>query len=84
MDKVTTLLTRARDRKALRADPEFGRRVREDAGLTIAAVAELMRVDTSTVSRWETGERVPRGTLASRYRALLARLHREGGDGVSA
>lgn len=50
------------------------RTVRLNARLSLRDVALSIGVDTSTVGRWETGRRVPRGTAAWRYAELIDRL----------
>jgi len=40
----------------------------------------VLGVDRVTVTRWETGTRVPRGDLRLRYIELLEELAAEGGD----
>ena len=60
--------------------PSLRRAIREDAGLSQADVAKPLRVSRAAVSRWETGERRPRGDLLIAYSELLQTLRREGGD----
>ena len=62
-----------------RADIAAGRarQVRERARLSQAEVARALGVDTATVSRWETGMRLPRGRTALRLASLLAALERQ-------
>ncbi len=50
------------------------RMIRENARLSTTDLARAIGVDKSTVSRWERGQRAPRGRAALRYEALLARL----------
>lgn len=50
------------------------RSVRLAAGLSLGEVARTLGVSPSTILRWETGERSPRGELALRYTDLLDRL----------
>lgn len=51
------------------------RSIRIAAGLSLSEVASITGVSSaSTILRWERGERVPRGTQALRYAALLQRL----------
>ncbi len=52
------------------------RSVRVQAGLSIYDVARDLRVAPGTISRWETGKRVPRGDVAVRYAELLGELMR--------
>jgi transcriptional regulator with XRE-family HTH domain len=53
------------------------RKLRLEAGLSLGEVAEHVGVGIPTVSRWEQGERRPRGRFALRYGALLEALARE-------
>ncbi len=50
------------------------RQIRLEAGLSLYDVARDLHVAPSAVSRWETGQRVPRGETAARYATLLAEL----------
>ena len=52
----------------------MARELREAAGLSRLHVANELGTWPSTVARWESGERVPRGRHALEYHALLARL----------
>jgi len=67
--------------RALAADGS-ARRIRQAARLSLAEVGNACGVDQSTVYRWETGKRAPRGTPAIRYGALLNALSRAD-DGAS-
>jgi len=49
-------------------------KIRVASGLTISEVARAVGVYPSTVFRWESGSRVPRGERAVRYLQLLERL----------
>jgi DNA-binding transcriptional regulator YiaG len=51
-----------------------GRMIREAAGLSLAEFARAIDVDPSTVFRWESGERMPTGEYAVRYRDFLREL----------
>jgi transcriptional regulator with XRE-family HTH domain len=53
------------------------REVRERARISQSEVARLLGVKPNAVSRWETGERRPRGTTGVRYAKLLERLSEE-------
>ena len=66
------LLQRSRARRALR--PAVARALRREAQLSLAEMATALGVTDGTVSRWETGERRPRGVVADRYAALLRQL----------
>jgi transcriptional regulator with XRE-family HTH domain len=48
--------------------------IRETAGFTGAEIARAGGWSPSTVSRWERGERVPRGDAAERWARLLRKL----------
>jgi DNA-binding transcriptional regulator YiaG len=50
------------------------REIREHADLSPADVASVVGVATSTVWRWETGQRRPYGDAAVRYAAFLDHL----------
>jgi transcriptional regulator with XRE-family HTH domain len=50
------------------------REIREAARLTQSDIARSVGVHFSTLSRWESGARLPRGQPALRYAALLDRL----------
>jgi DNA-binding transcriptional regulator YiaG len=53
-----------------------GRRVRELAGVSQGALADVCGVDGSAVSRWERGHRSPRGQAAVAYAKALRALSR--------
>lgn len=50
------------------------RRRRVAAGLSLSEIAQPSDVDVSTVWRWETCKRRPRGPAALRYLSVLALL----------
>lgn len=50
------------------------RAIREDAGLSLAELANAAKVHKTTIFRWETGLRRPRGEAAQRYLAVLEEL----------
>jgi len=52
------------------------RRIRQTANLTLAEIGGDVLVTPTTVQRWETGQRSPRGEQALRYYRTLARLRR--------
>lgn len=66
---------------------ELAKRRREELGYTLKELALRMQVDSSELSRWENGVRVPRvNRLASWERALQLEpgtLMREGGDATT-
>jgi transcriptional regulator with XRE-family HTH domain len=51
-------------------------RIRIDSGLSQGEITEAVDVAVPTISRWENGERSPRGDAALRYARLLKRLRR--------
>lgn len=56
------------------------RRLRIRNGYTLTEIGALVGVTESAVSRWETGNRVPRGEAAQRYSELIRTfLDREAG-----
>lgn len=56
------------------------RYIRLARGLSVGEVARGVGVAKATVSRWEAGQRIPRGAAALRYGQLLESL-RPGSDG---
>jgi transcriptional regulator with XRE-family HTH domain len=50
------------------------RTLRESAGLSISEVARELGVSPAAVSRWERGQRVPRGASAERWARLLRQV----------
>ena len=65
----------AQARKRVR-DGTSARDIRRAAGVTLADMAKALGVDESAVSRWENGNRKPRGDVAIRWAELLAELTR--------
>ncbi|MET0417289.1 MAG: helix-turn-helix transcriptional regulator [Actinoplanes sp.] len=61
---------------ARRAEDGSGRRIRESAHLSLRLVAQNIGVAEATVSRWEKGNRKPRGEAAIRWVRLLDQLDR--------
>jgi transcriptional regulator with XRE-family HTH domain len=53
------------------------RELREHAHMSRLSVAAEMQVWPSTIARWESGERTPRGRSAIEYYTLLAELNAE-------
>jgi transcriptional regulator with XRE-family HTH domain len=49
-------------------------RIRLAAGLSQSEIASACEVSTSTVCRWENGQRRPRGAAAIRWARVLQRL----------
>lgn len=54
-----------------------GRRIRQQARLSLQEVADAIGVGLATISRWETGHRQPRGEAAIRWAELLTDLQQE-------
>lgn len=73
VDPIAAAATRARALESL-PEPNERRRIREAAGVPIAAVADALSVSRAAVSRWEAGQRLPAGELAEQYAAVLDRL----------
>lgn len=75
---VTTTLREVERLAKVRAACASGeaRRIRQAARLSLADVAGAIGVDLTAISRWERGERSPRGAAALRYGELLDRLER--------
>jgi transcriptional regulator with XRE-family HTH domain len=69
------LVARSRSRRQFR--PELARAVRLAAQISVTELAAELNVTPSAVSRWEQGQRRPRGPLAEKYAAALARLEAE-------
>ena len=51
-------------------------RIRKDANLTGPEMAEAVGTSATNISRWEKGDRRPRGESAQRYWVILRRLQR--------
>ena len=66
-------VARARTRRRLPAPPAR-RLLRERIGLTQDDLARALGVTRPAISRWETGERNPRGRMLESYLAVLDRL----------
>lgn len=75
---ATNITTHAERLAAVRERVISGeaRSIREGAHLRRADIARAVGVDASTVSRWESGNRLPTGKPALAYGALLDRLAR--------
>jgi HTH-type transcriptional regulator/antitoxin MqsA len=76
MCDLDQLLERAHVRRSL-PEPQIRRLLRTRAGLSQSELADVLGVGRVAVTRWENGQRTPRGELAERYLALLERLARE-------
>jgi DNA-binding transcriptional regulator YiaG len=72
MNGTEELIEVARARALARSGA--ARSIRKDAGVGLSEVARALGVEPSTVCRWETGERAPRGRSALAYVKLLDAL----------
>ncbi len=63
-------LARTRRRRRL-PEPTMRRYLRERAGLTQDDIGAALGVSRVAVTRWELGQRTPRGNLLDRYIELL-------------
>jgi DNA-binding transcriptional regulator YiaG len=70
---LSFIRTKMGARQAL-PSPSVCRALREGAGLSQEDVATAVGVHRETVSRWERGERAPRGTHLVGYVSLLTEL----------
>jgi DNA-binding transcriptional regulator YiaG len=59
--------------------PEECRRIRQAAGASQHLTAEAAGVSVMAVSRWERGERTPRGETLARYLDVLDQLREMAG-----
>ena len=60
--------------------PEERRRLREESGLSAREIGLAIGVTGATVARWETGERMPRGSHLDNYLDVLDALRQEASD----
>lgn len=67
------IATEVRARRRL-PSPPVRRAIREGAGVSQLRVAQCLDVTRMTVSRWESGNREPRGAHLVSYVALLDEL----------
>lgn len=74
---VTTLEAKTAALQGL-PSPSERRKIRERAGLSQADVATELGVDRSAVTRWEQGNRRPRGKALEAYVSLLCALRLSG------
>lgn len=58
------------------AEDGTGRQIRVQAKVPMHLIAKSIGVDESTISRWERGQRQPRGEGAIRWADLLNELER--------
>jgi HTH-type transcriptional regulator/antitoxin MqsA len=75
MDNIEALMARSKRRRSL-PEPSIRRLLRTRAALSQQEIADLLGVTRPAVTRWELGERTPRGDLAERYSDVLDRLAR--------
>lgn len=47
------------------------RAIRTGAGASLGEVAQTVGVNKATISRWESGKRIPSGALAQKYAGVL-------------
>jgi len=73
MKQLQVALDRAQRRRSL-PSPVERRLLRMRAGLTQADVAGCLGTTTAAVSRYESGDRSPRGPIIDRYLDILDRL----------
>ena len=73
MKRLEAALDRAQRRRSL-PSPVERRLLRMRAGLTQADVAGCLETTTAAVSRYESGDRSPRGPIIDRYLDILDRL----------
>lgn len=76
MTKLNDVMRKARAERLL-PSPDERRAIREAAGVSQAAIGLILGVRPSTVTRYETGSRSPRGEMAVAYLRVLDRLRRE-------
>ncbi len=76
MDEQERLIENSRHRREL-PSPELRRQIRKLGRVTQAEIAQVLGINRASVSRWESGERTPRGKLAKSYKQLLERIHAE-------
>jgi HTH-type transcriptional regulator/antitoxin MqsA len=72
-DALDALLARQARLRRL-PDPSIRRALREHHGLSQGQLADLLGVDRASVSRYESGDRSPRPSIAERYLEVLERL----------
>jgi len=72
----TSVVAIARGRRLARSGT--GRMIRQNADVSLRQLAAELPVTPGTLSRWERGERLPRGPYAARYAEVLELLAKEG------
>ena len=73
---IDDMIAMANARRAM-PSPANRRLIREQAGLSQQNIGDAVGVSRAAVSRWELGEREPRGAAFRSYVHLLDRLQRE-------
>jgi HTH-type transcriptional regulator/antitoxin MqsA len=73
---LDSLIAKAQLRRAL-PTPDERRLIRNQSKLTQENIAQALGSDRASVSRWESGQRSPRGAMLDAYASLLERLKRE-------
>lgn len=58
-----------------------GRAIREQGGLSLRELAQIVQVDAATLSRWERGDVRPRQAGAARWLAACDAIEHELEDG---
>jgi HTH-type transcriptional regulator/antitoxin MqsA len=73
LNELDELLARSIERRRL-PEPAMQKFLRIRAQLTQQEVALVVKTNRASVSRWESGQRTPRGEQLARYLDLLDRL----------
>ncbi len=71
MATIEEALTRAAHRRTVLPPPRVRRSIREAAGLSQGELADVLGVHRISVSRYESGQREPRGKLRLAYSEAL-------------
>ncbi len=74
---MTAAQLRALSRARALAESGQARLIREGARVSLSELARSIRVDVSTLSRWERGERVPRSLRALEWAKAVEGLEAE-------
>jgi transcriptional regulator with XRE-family HTH domain len=70
-------VVRMRLRSQLLGPTGRGRRLRQEAGLSVRELARFLGVKASTLTRWETGQTHPRGEAGVRWVATCHAIEEE-------
>ena len=76
-DRVALEVSRRIHERWALPPPTERRTLRELAGLSAQDLAVVLGVNASTVLRWETGERMPKGRNLTDYLRVLATMRRQ-------